>query len=97
MVRASFHTLAERELIDAARYYEHESPGLGSLFLDAAERCKLAIIEHPQAGPIIQREVRRRLMQTFPYALLYTVSPLGVRILAVMNLRRRPMYWIGRE
>ena len=97
MVRASFHPLAERELIDAARYYEHESPGLGSLFLDAAERCELAIIEHPQAGPIIQGEVRRRLMRTFPYALLYTVSPLGVRILAVMNLRRRPMYWIGRE
>jgi len=97
MVRASFHPLAERELIDTARYYEHESPGLGSLFLDAAERCELAIIEHPQAGPIIQGEVRRRLMRTFPYALLYTVSPLGVRILAVMNLRRRPMYWIGRE
>ena len=97
MARASFHPLAERELIDAAQYYEHESPGLGSLFLDAAERCELTIIEHPQAGPIIQGEVRRRLMQTFPYALLYTVSPLVVRILAVMNLRRRPMYWIGRE
>ena len=33
----------------------------------------------------------------FPYALLYTVKPDGIRILAVMNLKRRPAYWVGRE
>lgn len=68
MARASFHPLAERELIDAAQYYELESPGL-----------------------------RRRRLQTFPYAFLYRVTTDRVRILAVMNLRRRPMYWVGRE
>ena len=97
MASASFHPLAERELIDAAQYYEHESPGLGSLFLDAAERCERAILEHPRAGSIVLGDVRRRIIQTFPYALLYTVSSLGVRMLAVMNLRRRPAYWLGRE
>lgn len=97
MARASFHPLAERELIDAAQYYEHESPGLGALFLDAAERCERAIIEYPQAGSAIRGGVRRRLLRTFPYALLYKASPTDVRILAVMNLRRRPMYWVGRE
>ena len=97
MARASFHPLAERELIDAAQYYEHESPGLGSLFLDAAERCERAIIEHPRAGADIRGGVRRRLLRTFPYALLYTASSTDIRILAVMNLRRRPLYWVGRE
>ena len=97
MARASFHPLVKRELIDAAQYYEHESSGLGALFLDAAERCEQAIVEHPHAGAIVLGDVRRRLMQTFPYALLYTISSSDVRILAVMNLRRRPMYWVGRE
>jgi hypothetical protein len=41
-------------------------------------------------------DVRRRLLR-FPYALLYKSKPSGIRILAVMNLRRRPAYWIGRE
>jgi plasmid stabilization system protein ParE len=97
MARASFHPLAARELIDAAGYYDLESPGLGALFLDAAERCEQAIVEHPRAGTVILGDIRRRLLQTFPYGLLYRVTPDGVRILAVMNLRRRPMYWVGRE
>ncbi len=33
----------------------------------------------------------------FPYALLYKIKPSGIRILAVMNLKRRPTYWVGRE
>ena len=97
MARATLHPLAERELLDAARYYERECPGLGSTFLDAAERCERAIIEYPRAGSVIGGKVRRRLLQVFPYALLYKCGPGGVRILAVMNLKRRPMYWIGRE
>jgi hypothetical protein len=97
MARASFHPLAERELVAAAQYYERESPGLGSLFLDAAERCEQGIIEHPHAGVIVHGDIRRRLMQIFPYALLYKVKPDGIRILAVMNLKRRPMYWVARD
>lgn len=37
MKRVSFHQLAERELNDAALYYERESPGLGSKFLSEVE------------------------------------------------------------
>lgn len=97
MARTSFHPLAERELTEAAQYYEYESPGLGALFLEAAERCERAILEHPESGVAVHGEIRRRLVHTFPYGLLYRVTPRGIRILAVMNLKRRPMYWVGRE
>lgn len=97
MARASFHPLAERELLDAARYYERESPGLGARFLDAAERCELEIIEYPSAGTSLAGDVRRRLLRTFPYALLYRATAAGIRILAVMTLKRRPTYWVSRE
>jgi hypothetical protein len=39
--------------------------------------------------------IRRRLIRRFPYALLYRVKPTEVRILAVMNLKRRPAYWVA--
>ena len=97
MPRVSFHPLAERELVDAAQYFELESPGLGGLFLDAAEKCERAIIEHPRSGVVVRGDVRRRLLSTFPYALLYKIKPQEIRILAVMNLKRRPMYWADRE
>ena len=97
MPRASFHPLAERELNDAARYYELESSGLGSSFLEAAERCEHAIVEYPEAGAPIKDEIRRRLLRIFPYALIYKVQSDPIRILAVMNLKRRPFYWVGRD
>ena len=93
----SFHRLAESELNEAAQYYELERPGLGSAFLNEVERCLQSISEHPEAGPAILGQVRRRLLRRFPYGLLYTLKTDGPRILAVMNLKRRPTYWVGRE
>lgn len=93
---AAFHDLAKVELNEAAQYYERESPGLGAAFVAEVERCTAAILEHPEASPIVTRAIRRRLLRRFPYGLLYTVRREQVRILAVMNLKRRPGYWVGR-
>ena len=97
MDRLHFHRIAEQELNEAAQYYDVEEPGLGLSFLREVSRCLQSIQAHPEAGPILRGSVRRRLLRRFPYALLYKIKPSGVRILAVMNLKRRPAYWIGRE
>jgi plasmid stabilization system protein ParE len=55
------------------------------------------IADHPKAGRILRGSVRRRLLRKFPYALLYKIKPTDILILAVMNLKRRPTYWVGRE
>ena len=62
MARVSFHRLAERELNDAALYYERESPGLGVSFLDEIERYIGAIITNPEAG----KKIRSRLLSHQP-------------------------------
>jgi plasmid stabilization system protein ParE len=95
-VRVTFNELAERELNDAAHYYELEQAGLGSAFITDIQRCTEAIVAHPLAGSIILGTIRRRLCQRFPYGLLYTVAADELRILAVMHLHRRPGYWAGR-
>ena len=97
MDRPEFHRLAERELNEAAQYYDLENPGLGSSFLEEVDRCLQSIEDHPEAGVILRGSVRRRLLHRFPYALLYRIKPSGLRILAVMNLKRRPTSWVGRE
>lgn len=93
----SFHRLAELELNEAAAYYELERQGLGARFLREVDRCIESLVKHPQAGAIILGDVRRRLVRRFPYAVLYTIKPEGVRIQAIMNLKRRPLYWVGRS
>jgi plasmid stabilization system protein ParE len=97
MTRPEFHQLAERELTEAAKYYELESPDLGTSFIREVERCVRSIADHPESGPILLGSVRRRLVRRFPYALLYKIKADGIRILAVMNLKRRPSYWVGRR
>ena len=92
-----FHRLAEYELNEAAQYYDLEDPGLGAAFLLEVERCLQSIQAAPEAGAILRGTVRRRLLRRFPYVLLYKIKPHGIRILAVMNLRRRPYYWVDRE
>ena len=93
----SFHELAERELNEAAEYFNQRKTGLGAAFITEVQRCSEAILQYPEAGLLILGTTRRRLCRRFPYALLYTIRPDVVRILAVMNLKRRPGYWVGRS
>jgi toxin ParE1/3/4 len=93
----SFHDLAKLELNEAAEYYEGESAGLGQAFITEVERKADEIVRNPEAGLVMRGSIRRRLIRRFPYALLYRVKPTEIRILAVMNLKRRPAYWAGRS
>ena len=95
--RVVYHALAELELNDAAQYYERECHGLGVAFLTEVQRCSESIVGHPEAGTPIHADVRLRLVARFPYTVLYTVKRQEIRTLAVMNLRRRPFYWVGRR
>ena len=66
-------------------------------FLTEVQRCCDGIVEYPEAGHIVLGLIRRRLVRRFPYAILHTTRPGVVRVLAVMNLKRRPAYWVGRS
>ena len=96
-MRVSFNQLAERELNEAAEYYQRESPAPSATFLAEVEHTCTQITEYPDAAPAVLGVIRRRLLRRFPYALLYRLHGDTVRILAVMNLKRRPAYWIGRS
>ena len=95
--KVSFHPLADLELNEASYFYNAESPGLGTVFLDEAERTIDRILEHPDAGILVARSVRRRLIPRFPYGVLYRIKGNQVRILAIMHQKRRPFYWQNRK
>jgi toxin ParE1/3/4 len=87
---------SEREMLDAAAWYEAQAPNLGHAFLDAVELAEHAIAAHPRQGPVVKGSVRRHLLVRFPYALLYRETREELLVLAVMHLRRHPMYWTRR-
>ncbi len=93
----SFHPVAEQELNEAAAYYEAESRGLGAAFLKEVEHAVQHVLGYPESAPLVNRLVRRKLVRRFPYAIMYSIIPKGIRILAIANQRRRPFYWRGRK
>jgi plasmid stabilization system protein ParE len=92
-----FDAAAERELNEAVDFYDLESPGLGDVFLAEVEHALAQVATFPEAAEPLRDGVRRRLLHTFPYALLYSLRTDAVRILAVAHQRRRPFYWENRR
>ncbi|NCD35360.1 MAG: type II toxin-antitoxin system RelE/ParE family toxin [Spartobacteria bacterium] len=87
---------AEVELLGAAKYYELQAAGLGNEFLDKVDAALKDIREHPELCPIVKLNIRRRLVQRFPYVLLYRVDSDEIVIEATMHTKRRPDYWFVR-
>ncbi len=93
MKAVKFHPDAESEMLAAAAYYEEQQPDLGRRFLvsvqDAVNRIKL----NPHLYPTVDLDVRRCLIKTFPFCVLFRDQPRRIAIMAVMHQHRDPDYW----
>lgn len=88
-----FHHEADEEYAAAATHYAEINPQLGGRFFDEIEGLIADVCAYPRRHRRIDGDVRRRLADTFPYALLYLDEPDDVWIIAVMPLKREPGYW----
>ena len=93
MKQVEYHPFALDELIQSAEYYEARAGGLGESFLDEAEHAVADVSESPERWPYFLLNARRRLLDRFPYSIVYVVEAERIYILAIMHQRRRPGYW----
>lgn len=93
----SFHPEAEEEFNRAIDYYEQINPGLGLDFALEVYATIQRTTEFPIAWVVLEGEIRRSLVRRFPYGVLYSVEQNGIFIIAVMNLHRKPDYWMDRK
>lgn len=92
---------ADEELLEAARWYEQRSRGLGLEFLAAIGAAVELIQRHPTGGsrvPGVKDDVpaQRLALRRFPYAVVFLELEAEIRILAFAHHRRRPAYWRDR-
>lgn len=87
---------AEQDLTEAAIWYEEQSPGLGTQFLDEVLTACQTITEMPRLHPDVHRSIRRALMHRFPFGIYYQVDNEGIIIVAVMHGSRHPRRWKSR-
>ena len=95
-MKHEFHPEAELELIEAAVYYEHAVPGLGERFETEVRRATDLLLDTPEIGASIDRHIRKFVLSSFPYNLIYVTSTDSVCVLAVAHHKRKPGYWRNR-
>lgn len=93
----SFHPGAEEEFLAASRYYDACERGLGADFMIEVYSAIQHILDYPSAWTSVGSDVRRFLLNRFPFAVLYSIELDGVFVLAVMSLNRDPDYWKHRR
>ena len=89
---------AEEELAHAIDRYESEREGLGAEFLDEVSTAMATLRSPgPECGPVIGLPValgvRRKLLERFPYAIVFVEGDAFVRVISVMHGHRRPAFW----
>ena len=91
-----FHPLARQELLEAVRFYEDLSPGLGRRLRMEAKAFLDKILAHLLRYSVRIAPVRRANLDRFPYHLNYFLHGSDIAIVAVSHHRQRPFYWRGR-
>jgi plasmid stabilization system protein ParE len=66
---------------------------LAERFIAAFEAAVIRIAQTPQAWPPVGATLRRCLLTTFPYQLIYRIEGDTIRIFALAHQRQRPGYW----
>ena len=95
-MKSRFHEAADAELTEAVAYYDGKAPGLGDRFLVEVRSATRYIERYPEIAPVIERDVRAKVLTRFPYTLMYVVQPQELFIVAVAHQSKRPAYWTDR-
>ena len=88
---------AQVDLWDAVEYYEGQVSGLGLDFEQEVRSALRIIQQNPEMWPKRSRDVRRYLVERFPYVIHFKIMDDCVKIIAVAHTSRRPDYWKKRK
>jgi toxin ParE1/3/4 len=92
-----FHPAAASEHLNSIAFYESRLAGLGADYIAEFEAAMVRVCAMPKSFPLDSPpDIRRIVMQRFPFNVLYREAGNTVQVLAVAHYRRRPGYWLGR-
>ncbi|OGQ98465.1 MAG: plasmid stabilization protein [Deltaproteobacteria bacterium RIFOXYD12_FULL_57_12] len=96
MIPVIFDPDARTEFLAAIRYYEDSQPDLGRRFRSAVAATVQRIAESPLRYRVLHAPFRRYLLSKFPFAIIYSIEPDHIRVIAVAHTKRKPGYWLSR-
>jgi plasmid stabilization system protein ParE len=88
---------AARDISSAYAWYEGEREGLGEEFLVEVRATIDAVLDAPEAYPILHRQTRRALVHRFPYGLFFRLVDGVVVVVSCTHTHRNPETWKRRR
>jgi plasmid stabilization system protein ParE len=88
---------AQAEYDGAVDWYEQQRPGLGAEFARRVKEQLDAIGAAPFAHAIAHRDIRKAVVQQFPYTVYYRVLKTKTVIVSVFHDHRDPRDWQSRS
>ena len=83
-----FRRIAKREFDDAISWYQDRHEGLGREFSVAVEQQLERIALLPYQFACVRGDVRRAVLQRFPYSIHFIVEDDRIVVLAIFHARR---------
>ena len=89
----SFRRAAQAEFIEAAEWYEARQSKLGVAFIAEIDRCVALAAEHPYLFDTVHHDIRRVVVNRFPYSIYYREESDRIVVLAIFHASRDPSVW----
>ena len=87
---------ARDELQEGYDYYSSKSERVGDDFLDKIEATIAHIERSPTLSPIVAHDIRKAVVQKFPYIILYHIVNERIIILSIFHTKQDPQKWMKR-
>ena len=92
----TFHRAASAEFIEASAWYETKRLGLALEFMAEIDRCVSLASEHPLRFAVVREDIRRIVVNHFPYSVYFRAEEHRIVVLAVFHGSRDPVIWLDR-
>jgi hypothetical protein len=95
MYRVIILSLAQKDIQEAASWYNTKQNGLGIRFMEDVRKKVMFIRQNPLATPIRYDEVRTAILDVFPFMVHYSVDEVKkiIVISAIFHTYRDPQEW----
>ena len=97
MISVQFLALAQNELDDAYESYEYQEENLGKHFVKEVKNTLSLIKTYRNTWSKSSTQTRRCFIKGFPYSILYYYEATNIYVIALVNLRKKPIHWVSKS
>ena len=92
-----FLELAQSELDDVFEAYEYKEENLGRDFVKEVSHTLQLIKNYSSVWSKSSTHTQKCIIKGFPYAILYQKVDATIFVVALVNLRKKPIHWVSKS